>query len=103
MAKPEIDVITHLLNVEQNAFILAKDAQERANRILSDARAKADKEFDEQYKKISSTLEKDFESKKEEIASAHKKKFDEYVSSVKEVVQDTDAFKDFVKKTLGVV
>ena len=82
---------------------MAKDAQERANRILSDARAKADKEFDEQYKKISSELEKDFESKKEAIAAAHKKKFDEYVSSVKEVVQNKDAFEDFVKKTLSAV
>ncbi len=100
MAESEINVIAHLLTVEQNAFILTKDAQERANHILSDARAKADSDFTARFSASVKEMQADFEAKKKEASLSHKKTIDEYVSSVKEIPLSRDSFSSFVRQTL---
>lgn len=101
MAESEVNVILHLLNVEQNSFILTKDAQERANRLVSSARAKADAEFNERFRKISAELDEKFESDKEALVSAHKKELDGYKSKITEIPLNRKDFADFVKKALS--
>ena len=42
MAEEEVNIISHLLEVEQNAYLQAKTAQDDANKKLSDGKAKED-------------------------------------------------------------
>lgn len=100
MAESEINVIAHLLDVEQNAFVLTKDAQERANHMISEAKARVDSEFNEKFSEIQKKLEDDFSSKKEALLRSHQEELDEYRSKIKEIPLNKKAFSDFLKSTL---
>ena len=101
MAESEINIIAHLLNVEQNAFVLTKDAQEKANHLISEAKARADSEFNEKFEKISSEIEADFLQKKEALTSSYQKEIDDYRSKIKEVPVNKKAFFDFLYSTVN--
>ena len=101
MAESEVNVIAHLLTVEQNAFVLTKDAQERANHLISEAKARSDSDFNEKFSKIAAELESDFSRQKEELVSNHQKELDAYYKKIKDVPLNKEAFSDFLKSVLA--
>ena len=100
MAEEEVNIISHLLEVEQNAYLQAKTAQDDANKMLSEAKAKADSEDKPQYDVLVSELEKDYKDRAERIAAEYKKNIDDYKNSVEKTEQDKPAFNAFVKKVI---
>ena len=100
MAEEEVNIISHLLEVEQNAYLQAKTAQDDANKMLSEAKAKADSEYKAQYDVLVSELEKDYKPQTERIAAEYKKNIDDYKNSVEKTEQDKPAFNAFVKKVI---
>lgn len=100
MAEEEVNIISHLLEVEQNAYLQAKTAQDDANKMLSEAKAKADSEYKVQYDVLVSELEKDYKTQTERIAAEYKKNIDDYRNSVEKTEQDKLAFNAFVKKVI---
>ena len=100
MAEEEVNIISHLLEVEQNAYLQAKTAQDDANKMLSEAKAKADSEYKSQYDVLVSELEKNYKDRAERIAAEYKKNIDDYKNSVEKTEQDKPAFNAFVKKVI---
>ena len=100
MAEEEVNIISHLLEVEQNAYLQAKTAQDDANKMLSEAKAKSDSEYKAQYDVLVSELEKDYKTQTERIAAEYKKNIDDYKNSVEKTEQDKLAFNAFVKKVI---
>lgn len=100
MAEEEVNIISHLLEVEQNAYLQAKTAQDDANKMLSEAKTKADSEYKAQYDVLVSELEKDYKDRAERIAAEYKKNIDDYKNSVEKTEQDKPAFNAFVKKVI---
>lgn len=100
MAEEEVNIISHLLEVEQNAYLQAKNAQEDANKMLSDARAKADSEFKSQFDTIVAELESNYKQRIEQISAEYKKDIENYKESVEKTEQDTSSFNSFLKKVI---
>ena len=101
MAEAEINVISHLLKVESEASLLVKEAQTEANKRLSEARCNADSQFKTQFQKIQSNLEAEYNDKIQNITENHKKKFDEFKSSIEQTEQSVDSFNSFLEKVLN--
>ena len=100
MADSEADVISHLLDVEQNAFLQVKAAQEKANKIVGEARSQADSQFNQKFEELSLHLEEELNSEKNRVIQEH----NSYLSNFKEGVQkksmNKSAFEAFIKKAL---
>ena len=101
MAEAEINVISHLLKVESEASLLVKEAQTEANKRLSEARCNADSQFKTQFQKIQSNLEAEYNDKSQHLTENHKKKFDEFKSSIEQTEQSVDSFNSFLEKVLN--
>lgn len=101
MAEAEINVISHLLKVESEASLLVKEAQTEANKRLSEARCNADSQFKTQFQKIQSNLESEYNDKIQHLTENHKKKFDEFKSSIEQTEQSVDSFNSFLEKVLN--
>ena len=101
MESEEVNVIAHLLEVEQNASLLIKDAQNDANEILSEAHAKADAEYKAGFESISAELEADYNRRLDEISKKYAKIIRDYQSDLEKSEKNTKAFTDLLKKTLS--
>lgn len=101
MESEEVNVIAHLLEVEQNAALLIKDAQNDANEILSEARAKADAEYTAEFQKISARLETDYNNRVDEISKKYRKIINDYQLDLEKTGKNTRAFTALLKKTLS--
>ena len=79
MAEQEVDVITHLIDVEKRAATLTAEAQEEADKRISAARAKADESYRTQYAAIVAKEEAAYTEQTAELT----KKYEQTVSSYK--------------------
>lgn len=100
MAEEEVNIISHLLEVEQNAYLQAKSAQEDANKMLSEARAKADAAFKSQFDIIVAELEDNYKQRIEQISAESKKYIENYKESVEKTEQDKPAFNSLLMKVI---
>lgn len=97
----DANLITHLLEVEQNAFLITKAAQEDANKLLSEAKARADTEFNTRYSDMIKEIDGEYTKKKTEIEKSYKDKLEDYKKSVESIPQDKDALFSYLKKVAG--
>lgn len=100
MASADINVISHLLDVEKQASDLIRDASIEAEKRVSEARARADEEFKKQFEEISTSLEDEYNKKIEEISKNHEKQFLLYTSVLAETEQDKESFQKKLKQIL---
>ncbi|MDE5899038.1 MAG: hypothetical protein K2H09_07240 [Treponemataceae bacterium] len=101
MAESEINVITHLLDVEQKAAELIRGVQEEANSRISAARAQADAEYKAQYDALVQDLERQYQQKVAGISESHRKALEAYKAEIQKAPQNDGAFRDFLKKELS--
>ena len=62
MAEQEVDIISHLLDMERNASEVLNQAQSEAEKRISAAKSRADQQFKAQYEKIVADEESRFAS-----------------------------------------
>ncbi|MGP1459380.1 MAG: hypothetical protein ACTTKL_08735 [Treponema sp.] len=101
MAESEINIINHLIEVEQQAESLVKEAQLSADKKISLARAKADAEYAQKFEAIVKKYDGVRAARKTQIETDYKKRFDEYVAAVKNAGMDADAFNARLKEALS--
>lgn len=102
MADEEVNIISHLLEVEQNASLLTKTAQEDANKMISEAKVKADEEFKTKFDKLVIEMQNEDKQKFDKIQNHYKNLMDDYEASIRQKVQNKKAFNEFMKSVTGV-
>lgn len=100
MAVQEADIISHLIEIEQNANALIDEAKIDSDKKISIARADADSKFKVQFEKIVAEHENDFSVKTAEISKKYSDAISEYKANVTSSVKDTVAFNSYLDKIL---
>ena len=100
MSQSEVNVITHLIEVEQRANGLVKNAQNSSNEKLCKDRHEAEVQFNSEYEKLIQSLEANYTQKINLIAENHRQKMDEYIQSVKNTVQNKNNFRKVLQEIL---
>lgn len=88
----EIDVISHLMNVENQASSLIFDAQTVAEENINEARAKADSIYKERYDNLIKDFESNLTETKNKILQENRNSFQEYQQKIQSVAQDENSF-----------
>lgn len=100
MQETDLNVITHLLKVESEASSLIKDAQEEANKRISEARSEADAEYKKKFEKLVNSLDKDYQEKILQIETDNKNELDEFKQKIQSTERNTSSFNSFVQKVM---
>lgn len=98
----DVNLISHLLDVEKEAALQTKAAQDEANKIISQSHADADNSFNEQYTALIKDIDDDYAQRKNEIEDEYKKTLAEYKSEVENRPQYKDNFFAFLQKTVQI-
>ncbi|MBP5401735.1 MAG: hypothetical protein J6Y36_01105 [Treponema sp.] len=101
MAESEVDVIAHLLEVENQASVLIDDSQTESNKRILEAKAKADELFYEKYRDVISDLEQDCDKTINKCEENHKQTFDDYKNQILGTEKDLDSFNSFMDKVVS--
>ena len=88
----EIDVISHLMNVENQASSLIFDAQTVAEKNINEVRAKADSIYKERYDNLIKDFESTLTETKNKILQENRNSFQEYQQKIQSVAQDEKSF-----------
>lgn len=96
----EIDIISHLIDVEQQATSLVLDAQIEADQRIADARSLADTQFKELYEKMINSLEKKTSKEIDTIKLSYEQESNEFAQNIKNMPKDIPAFEDMLKSLL---
>lgn len=97
---PEIDALTHLLEVEKKASGLVGDAQVEADKRLVETQLKYNTEYKSKYDKLTKSLENQYLQKLEEIKAKYAVEIEEYKNGLKEKNQDKKAFVSLMEKLI---
>lgn len=100
METEEQNLIANLLEAEESARVFVDEARVEADKILAHARAQADSEFDEKFKKIVSSLEENCEKKMQELNAEHSSALASYKDEISKTKKDTEAFEKFLQSVL---
>lgn len=100
MAESEVDIISHLLDVESQASRLIDEAQIEGNKRISQAKVKADELFSEKYHQMINEFEASFSERTKAFDAEHNQDFESYKQKLLQSEKDTEAFNAFVNKTL---
>ena len=100
MAQSEVNVISHLIEVEQKANDLVKSAQSESNEKIAVARAKADSLFNSEYENLIQQLESDYNSQVAFVKEQAKNQLDNYKKTIEETNQNKEAFSALLKNIL---
>ena len=96
----EIDVIGHLLDVEQQAAEMLLEAQTEADRRITEARNQADVEYKAQYEKIVAEFEKNFAANVKEVEDSHSTVMANYRETIESSQIDKASFTSLLDKLL---
>lgn len=100
MRNEEQDTIAHLLQVEEEAAELIREAQSQSDKEISDAKTQAQNDFESRYQSLASQMEEDFNKKIQEIDGLHKNQIEQYKSQIEQTPKDQSAFDALLKKIL---
>ena len=101
MAESDVNVISHLLNVESEASELVQGAQNEANKRLVSERAKAEQQVKEKLDNVNKEIEKSYSLKLAEITDGHTKIIDEFKKSVEHTEQNKTSFNALLEKVFA--
>lgn len=96
----EIDVISHLMNVENQASTLIFEAQTVAEKNISDARATAENLYKQKYEKLLNELELDYSEKIQKVIQNNKNSFNQYQQKIQDLPQDEKSFNELLDSLL---
>ena len=96
----EIGILNHLLEVENEALMLAVEATEEADKRRAVAKQKADAEYRAKYDELIQSLETWLGGEKEKCDAAQKAAFSEYEEKLKAMPRNVDEFYAFVDSLL---
>jgi len=96
----EVNIISHLLEVEKQASQVIAVANVKSDKNISQAKIAADAEFKKLYTEKSEQLQKDYENKKAEITEKHNKVLSDYKTSVESMPQNKENFSALLDKVL---
>ena len=96
----EVDVISHLMNVENQASALIFEAQTVAEKNISDARATAENLYKQKYEKLLNELESYYSEKIQKIIQNNKNSFNEYQQKTQNLSQDVKSFNELLESLL---
>lgn len=91
MASAEIDVISHLLDVEKNAALMISGAEAEADRRAADCKARAEADFKKRYDEAVAQIESGCESKMREIKERREEEIALFKSRLQSVPRDQKA------------
>lgn len=94
------ELIKHLIEVEQNAFLQTKAAQDSVNRSIRQASIDCDAEYEKAYTMAMSELEASANEKKQQLQAEFASKLRDYKASQKKRPQNKDAFNALLDKEL---
>ncbi|MCR5290421.1 MAG: hypothetical protein K6E51_10545 [Treponema sp.] len=100
MAEQDVNVISHLLDVEKEASSLIGDAQNESAKRMAAARAEADAEYKKQYDSLMSELESDYQTQTQAIVKKHDEDLDAYKKEIDSMTQNTEAFSTYLDSVL---
>ena len=100
MESEERNLIANLLEAEESASAVVDAARIEADKILAQARAQADSEYDKKFKEMVSSLEEDCEKKIRELNAEHASSLSSYKDEISKTKKDTDAFDKFLQAVL---
>lgn len=100
MSEKEVNTISHLLEVEQNALALTFQAQEDADKKIVAAKAQADAEFQARFQKIVDECEKSYIEKSDALEESKSRRISEYRSKITSSALDKKAFSAFLDSIL---
>ncbi len=92
MADNEVTIINHLIEVEHAAETIFRNAQEEADKKISDARISADKKFKEQYEQIVKENEQMLEEKKKIVSEKYETEIRDYKNRIINYKKDIAKF-----------
>ncbi len=101
MAENEVNVISHLLEVESQASALIDDAQIESNKKILAAKAKADEIFYSKYRETVEVLEKQYNDKIKSYETEHNNEIESYKNKIVKSEKDVNAFNSFLNSTLS--
>lgn len=100
MESEQNDVIRHLLQIEDEALTVIKEAQSQSDAILSKARAETEAEFKKELEKINTSIEKKEKTLKQKILDENNSHFQDYKDSLSSLNKDFDSFNSLVDELL---
>ncbi|MCR5218792.1 hypothetical protein [Treponema sp.] len=100
MAAEQDDVIRHLLQIEDEASELVKEAQVEAEGIIAAAKARTDAQFKKEFETVSSEIEKNESLKRDNITASHKEQLQQYKDSLTAYKKDFDSFNSLMDSLL---
>lgn len=100
MADNEVAIINHLLEVEHAAETIFMNAQEEADKKISDAKISADKSFKEQYEQIVRENEQMFEERKKSVSEKYETEIRDYKNRILNSSKDTEKFESLLDDLL---
>lgn len=100
METEEQSLIAHLLEIEEQAAELLAEGHLENDRVLAEARARADADYNEKYKEIASKLEYEYNKKIESFDAEHKAVIDSYKEKISKTQKDVASFETFLQKVL---
>jgi len=100
MAEEEVNVISHLLDVEHSASGMISGAQLEADKRVAFARVKADEEYKKQSDQIVSECESMYAVKTAEIVQKHDDLIAQHKSEFENTPEDRQSFNRLLELTL---
>lgn len=97
---PEIDVLTHLMEIEKKASGLVSDAQVEADKRHVETQLKYNTEYKSKYEKLTNTLENNYQQSLEKIKAKYMKEVEDYKNSLNEKTQNKKAFTSLVESLI---
>ncbi|MGN0730267.1 hypothetical protein [Treponema sp.] len=100
MAAEEIDIITHLLDVEKEASTTVLDAQKRADEKIASARAQSESEFKAAYSAVIAEIDQKEKEAKSAIEKKHTSDIELYRHNLASTEKDYSSFNSLMDKIL---
>ncbi|MBR1403299.1 MAG: hypothetical protein IJ558_03910 [Treponema sp.] len=100
MSEKEVNTISHLLEVEQNASALTSQAQADADKKIAAAKVQADARFQEQFAQIVSDCEASYIEKTSALDNKKSDQISAYKTKISAAGRDVAAFNQFLDSVL---
>ncbi|MCQ2611751.1 MAG: hypothetical protein MJ169_08385 [Treponema sp.] len=100
MTDSEVNVISHLLEVEQNAESLVSDATAESSRRIIEAKSKADEEFNAKYTAMVNELDSSYNADIDSYQKKHTEELESYKTQVTSSTKDIQGFNKLLDSLL---
>lgn len=97
----EVNIITHLLELEKESSKLIDDAVKEAQNRTSQAKSELNASFKKEYDTVVAGLEKEYQDKLQNLKASHSEIIDEYKNQLTENPKNKKAFNKLMDELLA--